>query len=298
MKKLSVSIGIPAYNEAANIQRLLRALLSQHETSFNLKEIIVVSDGSCDATAAEVRAVSDPRIILLERFDRQGQAARQNEILDVFSGDVIVFLNADILPMNVEYIERFIRPFIENPKLGLVSGQGQPAPARSWFEAVINFSVAMKSELIAAWNGGNNILACRGHSRAFSKAFANQFRWTGVVAEDAYSYLENKRLGYEFASVSNAVILYRSPATLADHIKQSSRFYGSRRELIEAFPELPVEQYYAVPKLLFIAKTLKYFFMNPLYFTLYILIQLRVTFRASQNQNTLVWEPSASSKTL
>ena len=49
-KKLTVTIGIPAYNEEANVRNLLVSLLAQKETNFKLQEIIVVSDGSTDKT--------------------------------------------------------------------------------------------------------------------------------------------------------------------------------------------------------------------------------------------------------
>jgi len=51
MKKLiTVSIGIPAYNEEANIGKLLSSLIKQKEAGFIIKEIIVVSDQSTDKT--------------------------------------------------------------------------------------------------------------------------------------------------------------------------------------------------------------------------------------------------------
>ena len=50
-KKLTVSVGIPAYDEEANIKSLLEAILQQRQENFILKSIIVVSDGSTDRTA-------------------------------------------------------------------------------------------------------------------------------------------------------------------------------------------------------------------------------------------------------
>jgi glycosyltransferase involved in cell wall biosynthesis len=45
-KNMTVTIGIPAYNEAANITSLLMALLAQNTPNFKLESIIVASDGS------------------------------------------------------------------------------------------------------------------------------------------------------------------------------------------------------------------------------------------------------------
>lgn len=48
MKKLSVSVGIPAYNEEQNIASLIFGILKQKVNNITLKEIIVISDGSTD----------------------------------------------------------------------------------------------------------------------------------------------------------------------------------------------------------------------------------------------------------
>ena len=51
MKKISLSIGIPAHNEEANIGRLLENLLTQPLEDFLiLEEIIVVTSGCTDRT--------------------------------------------------------------------------------------------------------------------------------------------------------------------------------------------------------------------------------------------------------
>src|SRR5690242_10839999 len=99
MKKLSVSVGIPAYNEEANIKALLLSILSQKGNNFTLKEIIVVSDCSNDNTVAEVKNVKSKKIILIQNRKRSGAAIGQNKIVDFFSGEVLVIFNADVIPI-------------------------------------------------------------------------------------------------------------------------------------------------------------------------------------------------------
>jgi len=101
MKKIpTISIGIPAYNEEANIGNLLESILSQKQDSFVLKEMIVISDGSTDRTVQEAKKVSDERVKVIEGIERRGQAYRQNEICSRASADFLVLLNADILIKN------------------------------------------------------------------------------------------------------------------------------------------------------------------------------------------------------
>ncbi|MEQ1564306.1 MAG: glycosyltransferase [Myxococcota bacterium] len=57
-----VSVLIPARNEAANIDRCVRAALAQPE----VVEVVVVDDGSTDGTAERVSAIDDPRVVLIQ----------------------------------------------------------------------------------------------------------------------------------------------------------------------------------------------------------------------------------------
>ncbi len=47
---MNISIGICAYNEEKNIGNLLKRLISIKPKKANIKEIIIVSDGSIDKT--------------------------------------------------------------------------------------------------------------------------------------------------------------------------------------------------------------------------------------------------------
>ena len=127
-KKLSVTIGIPAFNEQENIAHLLHSILKQKESKFYLKEIIVISDASNDGTGDIVRSVSDPRIILIENIARLGQAQNQNTMLKKFSGDILLLLNADVLPQDEHYIDNMVAPFYSNKNLGITSSRVMPLP--------------------------------------------------------------------------------------------------------------------------------------------------------------------------
>ena len=125
MKK-TVSIGIPAYNEEGNIGHLINALLKQKGDNFTLKEIIIISDASNDKTAETVKSISDERIIFSENKERIGQALSQNLILEQFTGDILIFLNADVLPVDEYFIQEMTQPFYKDPRIGIVSSREIP----------------------------------------------------------------------------------------------------------------------------------------------------------------------------
>lgn len=84
-----VSVIIPAYNAEATIQQTIRSVLSQTYKNY---EIIVVDDGSRDATAEIVRQYDTVRYIYQEN---QGVSAARNRGLRESKGEWIAFLDAD-----------------------------------------------------------------------------------------------------------------------------------------------------------------------------------------------------------
>lgn len=294
-----ISVGIPAYNEEANIGHLLRALLKQKEKGFLLKEVIVISDGSSDKTVSTALSVNDKRLIVLDRKDRKGQAFRQNEILKVFKGDILVLLNADVLPNNEFFLARIIAPFSINKKIGIVSGRGIPLSAETFFEKMINFSTAMKEEMVEKINGGNNVYFCHGHSRAFSRAFADRFSWADAVSEDAYSYFMCKKLGFSFHYAKDAEIVYRSPQNFNDHMKQSTRFFKGQRNLGQHVASNIVANEHNIPYNVIITTTFKYFFKNPVLLCEYVAVLLAAKIISLGKSTISVnWDMATSSKTL
>lgn len=121
-------IVIPAYNEAAHIERTLRSLAEQ---TLPPKKIVVVNDGSTDQTAAIVDAVSAnyPFISQVHTNAESGHAPGA-KVVSAFniglktldsSFDIIGKFDADIiLPPN--YFERMRELFASDPKTGIAGG--------------------------------------------------------------------------------------------------------------------------------------------------------------------------------
>lgn len=298
--KPKVTIGIPAYNEEGNIKNLIKSLLVQKEVNYRLLEIIIISDGSTDKTTEAISSILDSRIKLVDSKKRKGVMVRQNEILKMFKGDILVLLNADILPKNNYFLNNMVLPFLNNSKIGLVSNKGTPMPAETFLEKIINFSVLIKINIFEQFNSGDNIYMCHGHSRAFSKSFAEKIKWPiNSVAEDAYSYLHLKELGFDFYYQPSAEILFRSPQTLFDHIKQSSRFISSKKGLVKLFPKETVNKYFKLPLNLTIKMILITFIKNPFLFMSYMFVYFLAKIDSLIiNRAISTWAPSQSSKVL
>jgi len=92
MKPL-VSILIPAYNAEAWIGDTIRSAVAQ---TWPRKEIIVVDDGSKDATTAVARQFASKDVAVVSK-ENEGAAATRNRALQLSQGDYIQWLDADDL---------------------------------------------------------------------------------------------------------------------------------------------------------------------------------------------------------
>jgi len=87
----TVSIILPTYNRAELIGDAISSVLAQSYGDF---ELIVVDDGSTDATAEVVDSFRDPRIVFLQQENR-GRAAARNKAIMASRGRYIAFLDSD-----------------------------------------------------------------------------------------------------------------------------------------------------------------------------------------------------------
>lgn len=92
------SVVIPAYNEGARIPSTLEAVVDCIRTHGWSAEVVVVNDGSTDATARLVKefAAGAPEVRLLENPGNRGKGySVRNGLLHSF-GDVVMFTDADL----------------------------------------------------------------------------------------------------------------------------------------------------------------------------------------------------------
>jgi len=286
MKRIpTVSIGIPAFNEEANIAYLLRALIIDSSHLIKLSEIIVVSDGSSDATVEQSRTVYDKRIRVIDRKKRLGIALTQNEIIRRAHGDILVMLDADVIPIQNNFLDRITTPLRRNFKVGCVGADTIPLPPRNLFERVIANSHYMKRYLYRRIRGGNNIYLCHGRGRAFSRPFYRQLRWPKLCPEDAYSYLDCIMKGFQFTYTDKAGVYFRSPLVLTEHKLQSMKFIAGINRLKELFQPKLIKNEYAIPRFLLLKTILKYIARNPFSTPFYLV--LSVFLRATYSEETV-----------
>lgn len=292
----TVTVGIPAYNEEANIAHLLEDLLCQQEDGFRLEKILVVSDGSSDRTVELVNAIGDKRIEVRDDGLRKGVAERQNEILKSNTSDALVLLNADLSLPSRRFLTEMVSP-IFSETADLVAAKIDAYSPKTMTERALHASLRLKRTLFESWKNGRNIYTCAGAARAFSRRFANVLRFTDGVGEDAYSYLYCRAKGFRYAYARNAEVFIKLPDNFEDHAKQSIRFRQSKERFIETFGKKAVAKEYALPMATIIVRLCSRILIDGLSLILFILITLRVKWRALFSQKiSQFWDTAASSK--
>lgn len=297
MKKPSVSVGIPAYNEELNIKLLVEVILKQKNSNHVLKEVVVVSDFSSDNTVRQVKKIKDPRVKVVDRKIRMGLNRTQNEILGLVSGDILVLMDADVVPLGLDFINEIVAPIINDENVGVVGADVVSAKSASFFEKIIADSHDFKYSFYKRINRGNNIYVCHGRASAFPKRFYSKLRWPIYPAEDAYAYLACLKSGYRFEFAPNAKVLFRSPSNLSDHIKQSQRFFGERMNMAKYFEGEFVKSEYRIPVYQMARSILLGLFRNPLTTIIFLMIATYIKlFYTKKFRENFYWNPSVSTK--
>jgi glycosyltransferase involved in cell wall biosynthesis len=113
-----VSVIIPAYNQARYLGLAIQSVLDQTYADF---EVVVVDDGSTDATAQVAQGFSDRRVRYVFQSNR-GLSAARNTGLRNSSGRLVTFLDSDdeFLPDKLSWLAAL---FDQQPDLGLAAGQ-------------------------------------------------------------------------------------------------------------------------------------------------------------------------------
>jgi hypothetical protein len=90
---VKVSVVLPTYNRGHVVGDAMRSALGQ---TYGDLELIVVDDGSTDATPEVVRAFADPRVVPV-RARNGGAAGARNVALGVARGELVSFIDSDDL---------------------------------------------------------------------------------------------------------------------------------------------------------------------------------------------------------
>ena len=130
-----ISVIIPIYNAEKYIQQTIQSVLSQ---TYNNFELIIVDDGSTDATPALIQEISahNSKIKLITQKNT-GVSVARNTGFTASKGNYIAFLDADDIWLP-NFLEITLSKFTADSTLGLVHCDNQVIDANSKLTTTIN----------------------------------------------------------------------------------------------------------------------------------------------------------------
>jgi len=223
MSGLTVSVGICAYNEEANIGKLLEALLRQETAQVGIGELVVVSSACTDRTNEIVRSFQEkhPQIVLIEQAQREGKASAINLFLREAKNDLCVLISADTIPFEnaVEFISL---PFVDG-KVGMAGGHPVPVDNPSTFMGFVTHliwdlahGVSLETPKLGEFIAFRNIIG--------------EIPIESAVDEARIEAMIKER-GYQVRYVPEAYVYNKGPDNVGDFIKQRRRIYAGHLHL-------------------------------------------------------------------
>jgi peptidoglycan/xylan/chitin deacetylase (PgdA/CDA1 family)/spore germination protein YaaH/GT2 family glycosyltransferase len=222
-----VSVIIPAYNEAKVIEASVRRVLASRDV---MLDVIVVDDGSTDATSAIVAGAfaHDARVRLLT-LANGGKAAALNRALEIARAPIVVALDADT-QFEEWTIARLARWFAD-PQVGAVAG---------------NAMVGNRVNLVTRWQAVEYVTAQNLERRALARFGAitvvpgavGAWRRSALdsvggypldtLAEDQDLTIAVQRAGWRIAYDTEAVAWTEAPESFRALARQRFRWaYGT-----------------------------------------------------------------------
>lgn len=123
----TVSVCLPARNEAATVGAIVRSLRRELVDGVGLvDEVLVIDDGSADGTATAARAagarVESTQDLLPELEPGTGKGEALWKSVFAADGDVVVWCDADITNFDTRFVVGLLGPLLTRPDVGFVKG--------------------------------------------------------------------------------------------------------------------------------------------------------------------------------
>ncbi len=234
---------------------------------------------------------------LIENEIEGSQVKKQKQIFKIAKTDLVVLTQDDVL-LDQKALVSVVNEFSKNSELTMVSLLNKPIKSSNLFGDVISVGTHIANKTARFWNHGDNYLSVIGRFMVLNKKLVDsKFRLPESVAtSDAYYYFENKRVGGKYMYLPQVYVSFKNPQNMKEHLRKSSRFQYSQKEMSQYFSNLTEE--YTVPKSATLKAITEQIIQNPvktfLYFTIYLYTRILKT------KSTIVlnpiWEVDLSTK--
>jgi dTDP-4-amino-4,6-dideoxygalactose transaminase/glycosyltransferase involved in cell wall biosynthesis len=298
--KPTVTVGIPAHNEAINIASLIRSVIKQNQSNFTLEKIIITLDGCTDNTEQIIRKLQQkyPFIEMHNDGKRIGKVGRLNYLYQVNNSDLLFTLDGDVLLDRNDEISRLVKRFNE-PGTQVVSAHQEPIKPKTFISTIIYNNYVLWNEIRKNINGGDHVANLYGSATMLRNAFAKTVTYPQHISADYdFLYLKAKEVN-GFAYEPDSRVVYAVPTNITEMRLVGTRFLGERHELLPIFGDIVLTMH-AIPFRYKLRAILKMVVSHPVYTVLGIALLASFRFfpsRDSQHKDG-VWKIATTTKQL
>jgi len=268
MKKTTVTIGIPAYNEELNIEGFLRSIFTQKLNALILEEVLVYSDCSTDKTNEIVLKLAKkyPKIKLIQGKSNKGKYRRVNELFHRNKSEVIVILDADIAMEKNDFLEKLVHMLVVDKKAVMIAAHIKLVKPGRFIAKIIHASFVFGDLMRLSVPGYDIAPNFHGAATVYRGSFAKNISIpTNASDPHLYIYLSaRKQNGFRYCLQST--ILQYAPSTVADVKQLMQRSIGKDDPVLEdIFGKEIIEEVHFIPQRAKFIAIWKSFRIQPLY---------------------------------
>lgn len=225
----TVSVVIAARNGGSMLSRQLARLA--HMPDENLREIIVVSDGSTDNTVEILRNCKDERLKFIVLDAHEGKSSALNHAIAQATEEILLFL--DVRPtMNASALSRLVENFAD-PAVGCATGQlllnrdGHDASTSAVNGLYWRYEQWIRN-CESAWDSP---LGVYGGFYAIRRSLATAFP-SGLILDDMFQPLAVTRQGFRSVIDKTAIVTDTWPTNIRDEFGRKVRTLAGNYQLL------------------------------------------------------------------
>ncbi|MBD5606750.1 MAG: glycosyltransferase [Candidatus Eremiobacteraeota bacterium] len=225
MSDNGTTVGLPIYNEEANVGALIDFLLTEP----GIVRIVAVDDHSSDASYAIIRerARRDDRVLALQTPERSGQLAAWRIVAERAATDSVVIVDADSRPA-AGAVACLAEALAADAGAAIVSGRVEPDAASAiWTAARFRATILHRVRALQ-----------RPKEAIIGRFFAVRRGWftetatrSDIIANDAFLGASAEREHLRATYVPEAVVRYCEAQTTYDFAAQRQRADAGYRQL-------------------------------------------------------------------
>lgn len=218
-----VSVIVPVYNNESTIRECITSILHSH---YEIREVIVVDDGSTDNTGNILDSFKDKRVIVYH-IPHSGKAAALNYGIERAAADIVtVDADTTLAPDTIQTLVRNLKSY------DAVAGNLQVSNRKGFLgrcQCIEHVRVAMFRKVSQFFN---RIDIVPGPLGAFKKEIFSRLTYGTSIVEDMELTRMLREKGYSIGYEQDAKAYTEMPVTLKQFLNQRLRWARGNVELV------------------------------------------------------------------